>query len=107
MLDLWGVRLRKTTIFIGIFLLMAFFGGMWKVVEVSNDVLNHTIYNDGLTDIIGDDVAHTIGSLAAVAVAYLYILSVPTGENIQYLIRRQKRPERTRPRYRVGQGTIR
>ena len=96
LLDLWGIRLRKTTILIGIFLLMAFFGGMWKVVEVSNDVLNHTIYNDGLTDIIGDDVAHTIGSLAAVAIAYLYILSVPIGENIHYLIRRQKRPERTR-----------
>jgi len=94
-LDMWGVRYRKTTILIGIFLLMAFFGGMWKVVEVSNDILNHTIYNDGLSDIIGDDVAHTIGSLAAVVVAYLYLLSVPIGENVHYLIRRQVRPKKT------------
>ncbi len=56
LLDMWGVRYRKTTILIAIFLLMAFFGGMWKVVEISNDVLNNTIYNDGLSDIIGDNV---------------------------------------------------
>jgi hypothetical protein len=97
LLDMWGIRYRKTTILIGIFLLMAFFGGMWKVVEVSNDVLNHTIYNDGLSDIIGDDVAHTIGSLAAVAVAYLYFISVPLGENLHYLLRRQVRPKKTMP----------
>ena len=94
LLDMWGIRYRKTTILIGIFLMMAFFGGIWKVVEVSNDVLNHTIYNDGLSDIIGDTVAHTIGSLAAVAVAYLYFLSVPIGENLHYLIRRQVRPKK-------------
>ena len=97
LLDMWGVRYRKTTILIAIFLLMAFFGGMWKVVEISNDVLNHTIYNDGLSDIIGDNVAHTIGSLAAVVVAYLYFLSVPKGENIHYLIRKQVRPKKTGP----------
>jgi hypothetical protein len=96
-LDMYGVRYRKTTILIAIFLLMAFFGGIWKVVEVSNDVLNHTIYNDGLTDIIGDTVAHTIGSLAAVAVAYLYFLSVPAGKNLNYLIRRQDLPEKPGP----------
>lgn len=97
LLDMWGIRYRKTTILIGIFLLMAFFGGMWKVVEISNDVLNHTIYNDGLSDIIGDDVAHTIGSLAAVVVAYLYFISVPAGENLNYLIRKQVRPKTTGP----------
>jgi hypothetical protein len=97
LLDMWGIRYRKTTILIGIFLLMAFFGGIWKVVEVSNDVLNHTIYNDGLSDIIGDTVAHTIGSLAAVAVAYLYFLSVPNGESLQYLIRRQVRLKKAAP----------
>jgi hypothetical protein len=97
LLDMWGIRYRKTTILIGIFLMMAFFGGIWKVVEVSNDVLNHTIYNDGLSDIIGDTVAHTIGSLAAVAVAYLYFLSVPIGENLHYLIRRQVRPKKADP----------
>jgi hypothetical protein len=98
LLDMWGIRYRKTTILIGIFLLMAFFGGMWKVVEVSNDVINHTIYNDGLSDIIGDTVAHTIGSLAAVAVAYLYFISVPAGENLNWLLRRQVRPKKTGPR---------
>ncbi len=94
LLDMWGIRYRKTTILVAIFMLMAFFGGVWKIVEVSNDVLNHTIYNDGLSDIIGDVVAHTIGSLAAVAVAYLYFISVPVGENLSYLIRKQVRPNK-------------
>jgi hypothetical protein len=94
LLDMWGIRYRKTTILIAIFMLMAFFGGIWKIVEVSNDVIHHTIYNDGLSDIIGDVVAHTIGSLAAVVVAYLYFISVPIGENLSYLIRRQDRPKK-------------
>lgn len=97
LLDMWGVRYRKTTILIAIFLLMAFFGGIWKVVEVSNDVINHTIYNDGLSDIIGDNVAHTIGSLAAVVVAYLYFLSVPEGKSLHSLLKKQVRPKKTRP----------
>jgi len=96
-LDMWGIIDRKTTIRIGIFLRMAFFGGICKVVEVSNDVLNHTIYNAGLSDIIGDTVALTIGSLAAVAVAYLYFLSVLNGQDMHYLIRRQTRPEKVGP----------
>jgi len=72
-----------------------YFWGMWKVVEVSNDVLNHILYNDELSDIIGDHIAHTIGSFAAVA--YLYFISVPPGENLHYLLRRQVRPKKTLP----------
>jgi len=87
LLDMWGIRYRKTTILIGIFLLMAFFGGMWKVVEISNDVLNHTIYNDGLSDIIGDDVAHTIGStMTGCLILSVMTLHIPSGPLPQSLL---------------------
>jgi hypothetical protein len=87
-LDRWGVRFKRSTILIGIFLIVAFFGGIWKIGEVSFDIIYHTTFDDGLPDLIGDNVAHTIGSIAAVIVSYLYFRSIPRGGSLNYLIRR-------------------
>ncbi len=90
LLDANGIRFKRSTVLISIFLLMAFFGGLWKIGEVSSDVFYHTYYNDELSNLIACDFSHTIGSLAAVTVAWLYFLIVPKGEGLYYLLRPHK-----------------
>jgi len=90
-LDAYGIRFKRSTILVSIFLLMAFFGGLWKIGEVSSDVFYHTYYNDGLSNLIACDFSHTIGSIAAVAVSWLYFLSIPEGEGLYYLLRPLKK----------------
>lgn len=51
-LDAYGIRFKRSTVLVSIFLLMAFFGGLWKIGEVSSDVFYHTYYNDGLSRLI-------------------------------------------------------
>jgi hypothetical protein len=89
-LDLHGVRFKRSTVLIGIFLLMAFFGGVWKIGEVYSDITHHTTFDDGLPDLIGDDICHTLGSVAAVVVSWLYFLTLPEGKGISSLLRRNK-----------------
>lgn len=88
-LDRWGIRFRRSTVLISIFLIVAICGGIWKIGEVYFDITAHTTFDDGLPDLIGDDVAHTIGSIAAVIVSYLYLLSIPKGESLNFLFRRE------------------
>jgi uncharacterized membrane protein YqjE len=88
-LDRWGIRFKRSTVLISIVLIVAILGGIWKIGEVYFDITAHTTFDDGLPDLIGDDVAHTIGSIAAVLVSYLYIRSIPGGESLNYLFRRK------------------
>jgi len=90
MLDAWGIRFRRYTVLLGIFLIMAIFGGLWKVSEISLDVINHTIFNDGLSDLTGDFICHTAGSVFAALVAYIYMVRMPRDEGLAYLIRKVK-----------------
>ena len=89
-LDKYGVRFRRSTVLIGIFLLVAFFGGFWKIGEVYTDITQHSMFDEGLPDLIGDDICHTIGSIAAVIVSWMYFLSIPKGEGLYSLLRREK-----------------
>jgi hypothetical protein len=89
-LDEYGVRFKRTTVLIGIFLLVAFLGGIWKIGEVYFDIKLNAMFDEGLPDLIGDDICHTIGSIAAVIVAWLYFLTIPYGEGIKSLLKRNK-----------------
>jgi hypothetical protein len=88
-LDAYGVRFKQSTVLIGIFLIVAFLGGIWKIGEVYMDINYHSMFDEGLPDLIGDDICHTIGSIAAVIVSWLYILTVPNGKDISFLLRRK------------------
>ena len=48
------------------------------------------MFDEGLPDLIGDDICHTLGSIAAVIVAWLYFLRIPAGKGISYLLKRKK-----------------
>ena len=74
-LDLRGIRFKRSTVLIGIFLIVAFLAGLWKIGEVSFNIIYHTTFDDGLPDLIGDNVAHTIGSIAA-GTSFLTSISV-------------------------------
>jgi uncharacterized membrane protein YccC len=89
-LDAQGIRFKPTTVLIGIFLLVAFLGGIWKIGEVYMDITRNAMFDEGLPDLIGDDICHTIGSIAAVVVAWLYFLKIPEGKGISYLLKRKK-----------------
>jgi len=89
-LDMYGIRFKPTTVLIGIFLLVAFFGGLWKIGEVYMDITRNAMFDEGLPDLIGDDICHTIGSIAAMVVAWLYFLRIPEGKGISYLLKRKK-----------------
>jgi len=89
-LDIYGVRFKPSTVLIGIFLMVAFLGGVWKIGEVYMDINYHSMFDEGLPDLIGDDICHTIGSIAAVIVSWLYMLTIPTGKGLSYLLGRNK-----------------
>jgi hypothetical protein len=89
-LDKYGIRFKKSTILIAIFLLVAIFGGFWKIGEVYIDITRNAMFDEGLPDLIGDDICHTIGSIAAVIVSWLYFLTIPKGEGLSFLLRRNK-----------------
>jgi hypothetical protein len=87
-LDVCGVRFKRTTVLIGIFLLVAFLGGIWKIGEVYFDITLNAMFDEGLPDLIGDDICHTIGSIGAVIVAWLYFLTIPEGKSLSFLLRK-------------------
>ncbi len=89
-LDMYGIRFKRTTVLIGIFLLVAFLGGIWKIGEVYFDITLNAMFDEGLPDLIGDDICHTIGSIAAVIVSWLYFLTIPEGDGIKSLLKRNK-----------------
>ena len=89
-LDRYGIRFKPSTVLIGIFLLVAFLGGIWKIGEVYMDITRNAMFDEGLPDLIGDDICHTIGSIAAVIVAWLYFLRIPEGKGISYLLKRDQ-----------------
>jgi hypothetical protein len=89
-LDVYGIRFKRTTVLIGIFLLVAFLGGIWKIGEVYFDITLNAMFDEGLPDLIGDDICHTIGSIAAVIVSWLYFLTIPEGDGIKSLLKRNK-----------------
>src|SRR5512137_581666 len=89
-LDVFGIRFKPSTVLIGIFLLVAFFGGIWKIGEVYFDITLNARFDEGLPDLIGDDICHTLGSIAAVIVAWLYFLKIPAGKGISYLLKIKK-----------------
>jgi hypothetical protein len=89
-LDAYGVRFKLSTVLIGIFLMVAFLGGVWKIGEVYMDINYHSMFDEGLPDLIGDDICHTIGSLAAVIVSWRYILTIPNGKGLSFLLGRNK-----------------
>ena len=87
---MYGIRFKRTTVLIGIFLLVAFLGGIWKIGEVYFDITLNAMFDEGLPDLIGDDICHTIGSIAAVIVSWLYFLTIPGSEGIKSLLKRNK-----------------
>jgi hypothetical protein len=89
-LDAYGIRFKPTTVLIGIFLLVAFLGGIWKIGEVYMDITHNSMFDEGLPDLIGDDICHTIGSIAAVIVSWRYFLTIPKGKGISFLLRKNK-----------------
>jgi hypothetical protein len=88
-LDVYGIRFKRTTVLIGIFLLVAFLGGIWKIGEVYFDITLNAMFDEGLPDLIGDDICHTIGSIAAVIVSWLYFLTIPEGDGIKSLLKKK------------------
>jgi len=88
-LDEYGIRFKQSTVLIGIFLLVAFLGGIWKIGEVYFDIKLNAMFDEGLPDLIGDNICHTLGSIAAVIVAWLYFLKIPAGKGIGFLLKRK------------------
>jgi hypothetical protein len=89
-LDKYGIWFKRSTILIAIFLVMAIFGGFWKIGEGYMDITRNAMFDEGLPDLIGDDICHTLGSVAAVIVSWLYFLTIPKGEGPSFLLRKNK-----------------
>ncbi|MGB9176645.1 MAG: hypothetical protein WCB46_07925 [Methanoregula sp.] len=89
-LDKYGVRFKRSTVLIGIFLIVAILGGFWKIGEVYIDITRNAMFDEGLPDLIGDDICHTLGSIAAVIVSWLYFLTIPEGKGLSFLLRKNK-----------------
>jgi len=87
-LNLRGVEVRPTGMYLGIIILVFLLGAIWEIGELFIDSIFHSSYNLGHTDTVFDMLSNTFGSLLAVAYARHLILTIPDGEKLSVILTR-------------------
>ncbi|HUU75827.1 MAG TPA: hypothetical protein VMW63_07015 [Methanoregulaceae archaeon] len=88
-LDFYGKKVNRTTLYAGIILISVFFMVAWEASEYFIDVLVKSSYNNGLEDTIGDLIADAVGLVLALALVRHHVHSVKDGEQLHSLFFRQ------------------
>jgi hypothetical protein len=88
-LDSYGTRVSTMNVLLGIFIITLVLGGIWEIGEKSFDIMLKSSYNNGLNDTIGDFIGNLIGTIIAVLVASWYLHTIPPGQTMGYLVRKQ------------------
>ena len=80
---------QKTDVLVGTAIILLLMGLCWEVGEYVIDVVHHTTYNFGFVDSLTDFMGNLIGLIIVLYIVNRSIDSIPPGEHLDYLLRKQ------------------
>jgi hypothetical protein len=79
---------QKTDVLVGTAIILILMGFLWEIGEYAIDIVHGTTYNFGFVDSLTDFMGNLIGMVIVLYIVNRAIDSVPPGEHLDYLLRK-------------------